>query len=1756
MMHKSTFAIAALLLAASHVHAQNSAVVQREFSDRGARFIELAQSSASKPAYRVNAGGYSISFDTSGVRMAQPVPGGATQSKAIGLHSGLSYGFEGGNQVAPQALNPSATAYHWLVGPQSEWRTHLKGFGELAYRNVWPGIDAVFKSDAQGLKYQFEVASGAQAAKVQLRISGAQSARIASDGALEWTLNGVTLRDAAPYVYQQQGSQRATVSSSYRLQQVDASTWLVGFNLGSYDPQLPLVIDPAWTGFSGLMGGNASDIVNAVARDAQQNTWVCGTTRSPDLMGASGGYKGGNDAFIAKFDDTGAASSITYLGGSGDDSCRGIALDDAGNIYIAGGSASSDFTGLGTKSPTGNFNNAHTSDDAFVAKLSSASAVAWSGFIGGTADDKATGIALDSTNRVYVTGFTQAVCTTSTNCTSAFPAIGSSTNYARTSLGSNAFVARVAADGTKLDYVGVIPGDGDTNIGYGIAVDQSTNTAVIVGETNSTSAGLPTGIAGFRKTPNARQAAPGTNSEDAADGFAARVSANGGALEYFTLLTGVNDYDATKPFNADRAFGVTLLADGSALIAGETSATKFPANDQGAQIANTQANTAGGMDGFVVRLTADGTNISFAKTSGSTGYDSAEAVAGMTDGYVALFNRSASGAPQTPTLAEGLLQSPAGGQDGYLVKYASATGAVTYSGYLGSSSDEAFYALDYSNVAGTAGHPERTTSMSVGGVTTARATAFYNGNESAVSNPAVTPNGLLLRLDSDDVLLNMAVGSGNNQSVPILSAFADLSVLVTNNLNAPQANVLVTFTSPVSTQASINLATTATATTNASGIATLSGVAANGFAGSYVVTASAAGKSVNFSLTNQAGTQAPVSVTSSSAQIAYQDTTTLTASGGSGGGAYSFAFDSTDATAATYCQLQAPTSNTITVRALQAGGSCKVIASKAADANYLAQPSTPVTITTVKAAQTGLSVTPQPASIAVGGSVALAVNNTLPGSTTSYVVDPSTAAYCEMSSTAANTVIGKATGACTIQITQTGNTNFSDALLSAQITVTQAMPGALVLNAPTALTFGDAPVTLSVSQQMSPVSVTYSVVSGTCAIVNTNQLQATAAGSCVVQASQVADANYAATSSNPVSVIINKAAQTTALVVTPSAASIAPGATATLSASGGDSQGAISYTLVSGAPSVCTLSGNQITALAPSGTGGVNCVVQATMDGGANYLNLDSLPVTINVANNPQAPISVSVDRSTIQPGAETAKVTASGGSGTSAFAYALLSGQAFCALDTGSGVVTPLAVGSCVVNASKAASLGFDPATSTNSVSITVANKKQDAITLTADKTSIAPKDTAKLTATGGSGTKSFSFAVTAGASFCSVDAQTGVVTATAVGACTLQASNPASTGFDAATSNSVTINVANKPQAPITVSVDHSSIALNGNAQVSASGGSGTIAYRFALVSGSNACTLDTQTGAVKGIAVGACTINAKNAASDGYDEATSSNTVAVSVGKAPQTISFSLPAGPMVLIAPDVALSATTDASGLAVNSFTSKTTQVCEVSGATLKFYTAGTCTVTASQAGDNTYAAAEKDASVQVVLPAGTSSTVAGSIAAGAVSASIVGGDGWVFGPQNASGWEVTGFYPQVSEQPPANLEFPAGLFGFTAINGPKGTAVTIQLTYPITFPSNAEYWKYGKTSDNPTAHWYKLPGAVVSGNTVTFSVTDGGTGDSDLLANSVILDPGGVAINKAPVVTPAATPVPGLGAWAAASLSLLLALAAGLGLQRQRGRQR
>jgi cyclophilin family peptidyl-prolyl cis-trans isomerase len=97
------------------------------------------------------------------------------------------------------------------------------------------------------------------------------------------------------------------------------------------------------------------------------------------------------------------------------------------------------------------------------------------------------------------------------------------------------------------------------------------------------------------------------------------------------------------------------------------------------------------------------------------------------------------------------------------------------------------------------------------------------------------------------------------------------------------------------------------------------------------------------------------------------------------------------------------------------------------------------------------------------------------------------------------------------------------------------------------------------------------------------------------------------------------------------------------------------------------------------------------------------------------------------------------------------------------------------------------------------------------------------------------------------------------------------------------------------------------------------------------------------------------------------------------------------------------------------------------------------------------------------------------------------------------------------------LNFPYSLFGFSLIN-PNNAAVraaTVEVILPEG-ESATTYYKYGPTPDNPAAHWYEFlydgeTGAEISGNVVTLHLVDGKRGDSDLAANSAIVDPGGPA---------------------------------------------
>ncbi len=169
----------------------------------------------------------------------------------------------------------------------------------------------------------------------------------------------------------------------------------------------------------------------------------------------------------------------------------------------------------------------------------------------------------------------------------------------------------------------------------------------------------------------------------------------------------------------------------------------------------------------------------------------------------------------------------------------------------------------------------------------------------------------------------------------------------------------------------------------------------------------------------------------------------------------------------------------------------------------------------------------------------------------------------------------------------------------------------------------------------------------------------------------------------------------------------------------------------------------------------------------------------------------------------------------------------------------------------------------------------------------------------------------------------------------------------------------------------------------------------------------------------------------------------------------------------------------------------------------------------------------------------TSYSAASATASGTITVAMSGG-GASCGFGTRQFIPVAGNAASPPVAPPAGTAFPHGLFDFTLNGCTPGSAVTLTVTYPAPLAAGTQYYKYGPTPSNAAATWYILP-STVSGNTVTFTITDGALGDDDLTANGTIVDQGGPAVP--PVVIAATTvSVPTLHPAMIALLALLLAL--------------
>src|SRR5205823_6554294 len=179
------------------------------------------------------------------------------------------------------------------------------------------------------------------------------------------------------------------------------------------------MLDPTGSlGYSTYIGGSRGDSGNAIAVDSDGNTYVTGSTSSDDFRTVSpfqAAIGGGLDAFVFKLNTRGSQFThgySTYLGGNGDDYGSGIAVDSAGNAYVTGATASTDFpTAVPFQATSGG------GDDAFVTKVNpTGSVLLYSTYLGGNGLDGGYGIAVDSAGNAYVTG-----ATASTNFPTANP---------------------------------------------------------------------------------------------------------------------------------------------------------------------------------------------------------------------------------------------------------------------------------------------------------------------------------------------------------------------------------------------------------------------------------------------------------------------------------------------------------------------------------------------------------------------------------------------------------------------------------------------------------------------------------------------------------------------------------------------------------------------------------------------------------------------------------------------------------------------------------------------------------------------------------------------------------------------------------------------------------------------------------------------------------------------------------------------------------------------------------------------------------------------------------------------------------------------------------------------------------------------------------------------------------------------------------------------------------------------------------------
>ena len=331
-----------------------------------------------------------------------------------------------------------------------------------------------------------------------------------------------------------------------------------------------------------------------------------------------------------------------------------------------------------------------------------------------------------------------------------------------------------------------------------------------------------------------------------------------------------------------------------------------------------------------------------------------------------------------------------------------------------------------------------------------------------------------------------------------------------------------------------------------------------------------------------------------------------------------------------------------------------------------------------------------------------------------------------------STVTILSAGTCTIQAGQAGNTDYSAATpVSVKFTINQVSQAISFMPPTSPVTYGVSPIALTATGGASGNAVSFSVISGP-GTIGGSTLTVTGAGTIVIAADQAGSTNYTAATEVTAKIVVNQASQ--AISFTPSSPVTYGVSPIALTASGGASGNAISFSVISGPG---TIGGSTLTV-----TGAGTIVIAADQAGSTNYTA--ATEVTAKIVVNPASQAISFTPSSPVTYGVPSIALTATGGASGNAVSFSVVSGPG----TIGGSTLTVTGVGMIVIAADQAGNTNYAAATEVTAKIVV----NQASLTIAANNATKAygttnPAFTGSVTGAvgGNSFTESFSTAATA---------------------------------------------------------------------------------------------------------------------------------------------------------------------------------------------------------------------------------------------------------------------------------------------------------------------------------------------------------------------------------------------------------------------------